>query len=78
MGSSYSKAKDNDTIEDYITEILNDKNANITIIPDSMEAKIYKKLIIILVLHIKKSLENIKISLFNYNLTFKFEKIEQK
>jgi hypothetical protein len=55
------------SLESFIDDILNDPETN-TIIPDSIERNFYRKLLLILIKILQKSVDTTRISIFNHDI----------
>lgn len=73
-----SDSSNDEAIKKFIKKILSDKNANLTFVPDSMEAKLYEKLINVLLVNIKESLSTVKIELIGHVITLNINPIENE
>lgn len=73
---SLVKSSDDEAIKKFITKILSDKNANLSFVPDSIEAKLYEKLINVLLANIKESLSTVRIELIGHVITLNIDPIE--
>lgn len=56
-------------IELFVDNLLKNENINITIIPDSLEKKMYVNILTILLQLINESLKNIKITILDHTLS---------
>ena len=77
MGNKIEKEKspNEEEINKFISKILTDKNSNLTLIPDSLESKIYEKLIHVLLSNIKETLSTIKIEFLGNVITLNIQPI---
>jgi len=80
MGNVLNKKKEEDNtsqqIKDLVTKILLNKNVNLTFLPDSIERKIYEKLLTFGVDEIKEFISTVKIQFLNYEITLDMHPIE--
>lgn len=80
MGYIFSKKKEEDNtsqqIKDLVTKILLNKNINLTFLPDSIERKIYEKLLTFGIDELKELLSSVKIQFLNYEITLDMHPIE--
>ena len=64
-------------IDQFVEKLLNDPETNIHLIPDSFERRIYKNCITLVLKGIEKSLESVKIDLFNHQIGMSIFEKEQ-
>lgn len=80
MGNIFNKKKEEDNtsqqIKDLVTKILLNKNINLTFLPDSIERKIYEKLLTFGIDELKELLSSVKIQFLNYEITLDMHPIE--
>lgn len=58
-----------DNIKNIVTDILKKKNANLTFLPDSIEAEIYENILLIAIEHVKKVLSTTRIEFLGHEIT---------
>ena len=79
MGNSNSsppkEVSDDDHIKVFVSKLLDDKSANLTFVPDSIEAKMYEKLIRVLLANIKESLATVRIEFLGQVITLEINPI---
>ena len=56
-------------IENIIVNILKQKNTNLSFVPDSVEAEIYEKILLIAIENIKEALSTTRIEFLGYEIT---------
>lgn len=62
-----------DSINEFAETLLNDENINIRYFPDSVEEKLYRNVIKILMSIIKHVVETCKIEFMGHNITMKIQ-----
>lgn len=65
-----------DSIDSFIDKILEDPETN-TIIPDIVERELYKKLLMISMKTLQKTIESTKISIFNHEIELSIHPVIQ-
>ena len=79
MGNFFNKKEiETKEINKYVKLLIQNKEVNIKIIPDSIEEKIYQELFEIIINNLKQALETLKIEFLNYEIQIKMiEKISE-
>jgi hypothetical protein len=58
-----------DQINQFVAKMLQNKDVNLSFVPDSMEAKIYQKLLTITIQELHQILATVKIQFLNQEIT---------
>jgi hypothetical protein len=82
MGNLFAKQEKkevtNEQIKDLVMKILKNKDINLSFLPDSIESKIYEKLLTFGVNEIKELVSTVKIQFLNYEITMDMHPLEIK
>ena len=74
MGNLFSNTKkteeiSSDQINQFVAKMLQNKDVNLSFVPDSMEAKIYEKLLTMTIQELHQILATVKIQFLNQEIT---------
>lgn len=56
-------------IEKIVDEIMNNKSINLSMVPDIIERRVYRNLLIMLIGHIKEALSDLSVIVLNHRIT---------
>lgn len=73
MGNTFAKKKEAepelDVFDELVKKFLDNKDINLTFLPDSIESKIYKKLLKMGISEIKQLVSTVKIQFLDFEIT---------
>ena len=74
MGNLFSNTKkteeiSSDQINQFVAKMLQNKDVNLSFVPDSMESKIYEKLLTMTIQELHQILATVKIQFLNQEIT---------
>lgn len=56
-------------IERLVDEIMKNRSINLSMVPDIIERRIYRRLLILIVGHIKEALSDVSVDVLNHRIT---------
>ena len=71
MGNAFGKKKETepDLFDELVKKFLDNKDINLTFLPDSIESKIYKKILKMGISEIKQVVSTVKIQFLDFEIT---------
>lgn len=66
-----------DAIAKFVDDLLKDDNINLTLVPDSIEKRVYMRLFVMVLSGIKEGLEEVHLDIMGHRITLHIEPIPE-